>query len=101
VRGKRSPRLIEIFPKRRHSYQVRRAIRPCEIAGLWLASIAIHAIVALLPPNLPVTQSIDIDTTVLGFTSARCLVILVTLAASYAPARRACRVNPIAVLRQD
>jgi putative ABC transport system permease protein len=35
------------------------------------------------------------------FGAAAALVLLVTLAASYAPARRASRVNPIAALRQD
>ena len=43
------------------------------VAGLWLAAVAIRAIVALLPANLPVTQEIGIDGTVLMFTAALCL----------------------------
>lgn len=72
------------------------------LAGLWLASVAIQAIVALLPYNLPVTRAIDIDTTVLGFTSALSLITAVgaglfpawrvsskTAEAARAPGRRA------------
>lgn len=52
--------------------------------GLWLASLAIHGIVALLPANLPVTETIDIDGTVLLFTTALCL--LTAIAAGLLPA---------------
>jgi putative ABC transport system permease protein len=54
------------------------------LAGIWLAALAIRAIVAMLPPNLPVTQAIDIDATVLAFTSVLCLAT--AIAAGLLPA---------------
>jgi putative ABC transport system permease protein len=44
------------------------------LAGIWLASFAIRAIVALLPENLPVTHAIDIDSSVLVYTTLLCVV---------------------------
>ena len=43
------------------------------LLGLLLASFAIKAIVALSPVHLPVTQSIDIDGTVLAFAMLLCV----------------------------
>jgi putative ABC transport system permease protein len=54
------------------------------LVGVWLAAFAIDAIVALSPVHLPVTQSIDIDGTVLAFTMLVCLGT--ALAAGFVPA---------------
>jgi putative ABC transport system permease protein len=43
------------------------------VLGILLALSAIRAIVALLPVHLPVTASIDVDRTVLGFTALLCV----------------------------
>jgi putative ABC transport system permease protein len=83
------------------------------VAGLWLAALAIRAIVVLLPPNLPVTQAIDIDTTVLVFTTGLCFLTAIaagllpalqmsatTNEAVRSPGRRASMARPLSRLQQ-
>jgi putative ABC transport system permease protein len=54
------------------------------VAGVLIATFAIDVLVALSPVHLPVTQKINIDTTVLGFTFTICIVA--ALAAGFFPA---------------
>ena len=61
--------------------------------GLGIALLASRALASLLYGVRPVDPP--------TFAAAATVVVLVTLAASYAPARRASRVNPITALRQD
>jgi ABC-type antimicrobial peptide transport system permease subunit len=56
----------------------------------WMSSRALGSLLFQVRPADPLT-----------FAGAATVVILVTLAASYAPARRASRVNPIAALRHE
>jgi ABC-type antimicrobial peptide transport system permease subunit len=56
----------------------------------WMSSRALGSLLFRVRPADPLT-----------FAGAAAVVILVTLAASYAPARRASRVNPIAALRHE
>jgi putative ABC transport system permease protein len=57
------------------------------LLGVWLASLAINAIGALSPVHLPVTQAIDIDATVLAFTTLLCAGTAIT--AGFVPALHA------------
>lgn len=63
------------------------------VVGLALAALGTRALSTLLFG----VQPIDVPT----FSAAAAIVIVVTLAACYAPARRAGRVNPLAMLRSE
>ena len=54
------------------------------LAGVWLASLAIDALVAWSPVHLPVTRTIDIDGTVIAFTTA--IGAITAIAAGFFPA---------------